>query len=55
MENRDKFIKFLARFVAELLQKGVVEGKRPKIVWEEHSVEVKWDEKTDSGSQTRYE
>jgi len=55
MENRDKIIKFLARFVAELLQKGVVEGKRPKIVWEENSVEVKWDEETDPRAQTRVE
>lgn len=56
MENRDKVIKFLARFVAEVLQKGIVEGRRPKIVWEDTSVEVKWDgEETDSRPQARVE
>lgn len=39
-DGRERIIKFLAKIVADILQKGVVEGKRPRIVWEEEPIEV---------------
>jgi len=47
-DGRDRIIRFLAKFIADVLQKGVVEGKRPKIVWENEddpAVEVEWHER----------
>ena len=46
-DNRDKIIRFLASLIADILQKGVVEGKRPKIVWEQGPIEVDWHEQSD--------
>lgn len=43
-DGRDRIIRFLAKFVADVLQKGVVEGKKPKIVWEDEPIETEWHE-----------
>lgn len=42
MDNRNKLIKLLAKVVAEMLQKGIVEERRPQIVWTHESIGVKW-------------
>lgn len=47
-DGRDRIIRFLAGLIADILQKGVVEGKRPKIIWEQQPIEAEYHERSES-------